>query len=355
MMSHIQHRIAALLVLLAIPFIGQTELAQQLVTTPAELRELPREFRLDGVVEAVSRATVSAQTQGQVVEIFFDVDDFVEKDAVLLRLDDTEQRAQLARAQADLMAAKARLEEARDEYNRIKNIFKKKLVSQSAMDKAAAALKTAKAQHEAAQAGLKQARQQLDYTVVRAPYSGIVIERHAEVGEVARPGQPLMTGISLDKLRVLVDVPQSLIPAIRKHKKARVLLPSGGFVESTKLTIFPFADHTSNTFKVRLDLPEGQKDLFPGMFVKTLFTTGKKEELLVPAAAVVYRSELTAVYVVDEQGRIHFRHLRVGREAGNGYLIVLAGLQPGDRIALDPIAAGVALKAQSRKAENKDD
>ncbi len=355
MMFHIQHRIAALMILLAMPFVIQADPAPQLITAQATLKELPREFRLDGVVEAVSRSTVSAQTQGQVKKIFFDVDDYVEKNAILLRLDDTEQRARLNRAKADLKAAKARFEQARDEYNRIKNIFKKKLVSQSAMDKAAAALKTAKAQYEAAQAGLKQAEQQLEYTVVRAPYSGIVIERQVEVGEVARPGQPLMTGISLDKLRVLVDVPQSLIPAIRKHQHARVLLPDGKIVDATKLTIFPFADFSSNTFKVRLDLPEGQQNLFPGMFVKTLFTTGIKQELLVPAGAVVYRSELTAVYVLDDKGKVHFRHIRVGNEAGNGYVIVLAGLQPGERVALDPIAAGVALKSQDRKAEEKDD
>jgi hypothetical protein len=111
----------------------------------------------------------------------------------------------------------------------------------------------------------------------------------------------------------------------------------------------------SNTFKVRLDLPAELENLFPGMFVKTGFVTGKKEELTVPKAAVVYRSEVTGVYVMDPDRGVHFRQIRVGRDHGDA-LVVLSGLTPGETVALDPIAAGVALKAQARaKAGGGDD
>jgi RND family efflux transporter MFP subunit len=167
-------------------------------------------------VETVNRTTVSAQTQGRVESIFFyDVNDYVEKRAALVRLKDTEQRARVTQAAAELKSATAQLQQTKDEFARVKGLFGKKLSSASAMDDATAKLKGAQARFESAQAGLEQAQEQLGYTLIRAPYSGIVTRRHLEVGETASPGQPVMSGISLEQLRVSVDVPQSVIPAVR--------------------------------------------------------------------------------------------------------------------------------------------
>lgn len=309
-------------------------------------RETAREFWLDGTVEAINQTTLSAQTRGQVEQILFDVDDFVEKGQVVVKLKDTEQRAGLDQARADLKEAKARRQEALDDFNRTKDLFGRKLASQSQLDKATAALKSAKARKEAADARLAQATEQFEYTRVKAPYSGIVTHRHVEVGEIASPGQKLMSGTSLDQLRVIVDLPQSLVPVIRQQGKARVLLSSGESIEGVKLTIFPFADQSSSTFQVRVDLPEGVKDLFPGMFVKTAFITGVKQELVVPREAVVYRSEVTAVYVLGSDGRVHFRHIRAGHPVSDDALSVIAGLSAGEEVILDPVAAATELKQQ---------
>ncbi|MEJ1393908.1 MAG: efflux RND transporter periplasmic adaptor subunit, partial [Candidatus Sedimenticola sp. (ex Thyasira tokunagai)] len=222
----------------------------------------------------------------------------------------------------------------------------------AAMDKASASLKSARAQREAANAALQRAQEQLDYTLVRAPYSGIVTQRHIEAGEIAAPGEKLMSGISLDQLRVNVDVPQSLIPAIRERGKASVQQPGNSYIPAKKITIFPFADHGSNTFKVRLELAEGISGLFPGMFVKTTFTTGTRKALLIPVQAVVYRSEVTGVYVLGTNGRLSLRHIRVGHKVGVRLISVLAGLEAGEQVALDPIAAGKQLKKQL--SERKD-
>ncbi|MBW9262654.1 MAG: efflux RND transporter periplasmic adaptor subunit [Candidatus Thiodiazotropha sp. (ex. Lucinisca nassula)] len=309
-------------------------------------RETAREFWLDGTVEAINQTTLSAQTRGQVEQILFDVDDYVEKGQEVVMLKDTEQRAGLDQARADLKEAKARRQEALDDFNRTKDLFGRKLASQSQLDKATAALKSAKARKEAADARLAQATEQFEYTRVKAPYSGIVTHRHVEVGEIASPGQKLMSGTSLDQLRVIVDLPQSLVPVIRQQGKARVLLSSGESIEGVKLTIFPFADQSSSTFQVRVDLPEGVKDLFPGMFVKTAFITGVKQELVVPREAVVYRSEVTAVYVLGSDGRVHFRHIRAGHPVSEDVLSVIAGLSAGEQVILDPVAAATELKQQ---------
>lgn len=327
-----------------------------LETIAVEYRSIPREYRLDGVVEAINRTTVSAQTQGQVQEILYDVDDFVEKGAVVARLKDVEHRARVARAEAELKSAAARAQQAKDEHKRVLGLHDKGLVSDSSMDEATRELKSAQAELESAVAGLDQSREQMQYTEVRAPFSGLVTQRHLEVGEMASPSQPVMSGISLEELRVIVDVPQSVIPAVHKRSKVLIYLPGGRAITAEKITVFPFAERSSNTFKVRLDLPKGIKALFPGMFVKTGFVTGERQELVIPKQAVVYRSEVTGVYVLSGEDDLHFRQVRVGRGIDDA-LVVLSGLAADERVALDPVAAGVSLKAQAAKKaeENRDD
>ena len=355
--------ISALLMLSAllvvVPLSHASNHTSSLETATATVETLSREFRLDGVVEAINRATVSAQTQGSIQQILFDVDDYVEKGAVIIHLKDTSQQAALKKAQAGEKEAQSHLSNAQDEYDRMKNVFEKKVVSKAKMDEATHALSAAKARLESARASLDEAKEQLSYTRVKAPYSGIVIERHVEVGENVQPGTKLMTGVSLDKLRVNVDVPQSLIRKIRTYGKAYVYTESYVEGESNqvvveKITVFPIADHKSNTFKVRLDLPEGIEGLFPGMFVKASLVTGEKDVLMIPGQSIVHRSEVTAVYVISDDNNIHFRHVRVGAASGDSR-VVLSGLVEGERVALDPIEAGILLIHQRQNAAAKVD
>jgi len=322
------------------------------VTARVEYRDAPVTYRLDGVVEAVNQSTIAAQTSGQVERILFDVDDTVKKGAVVVQLKNTEQKAQLEQAEAEVSRATARHREAQDEYRRVKGIYDKALVSKSSLDKAKSTLEATGATRAFAQASLEQASEQLDYTTVRAPYSGVVTQRHVELGEIASPGQPLISGLSLDQLRVRVDVPQSLIETIRTQKMVWVQLNKETTLEIDDLTIFPIADAKSNTFKVRINLPTGTAAAYPGMFVKTEFITGEQRHLAIPTTGVVYRSEVTGVYVVDSDGRIRFRYIRVGNISENR-IDVLAGLEQGEMIALDPIAAGAALKKQRRATHHE--
>lgn len=325
----------------------------KLATALVSMDLLSREFRIDGVVEAINKATVSAQTSGTIEKMLVDVDDFVEKGTVIVQLKDVSQKAQLKKAQAGEQEAISNLSKAQDEFDRIEDIYAKKVVSKSQMDEATHALSAAKARLDSARASLEEAREQLSYTRVKAPYSGIVTERHVEVGETVQTGAKIMTGVSLDKLRVNVDVPQKLINKIRVFGKAFVYTEAGlggdqVQVAVDKITIFPIADRASNTFKVRLDLPEGIAGLFPGMFVKASLVTGEKQVLQVPQQSIVYRSELTAVYVISDDATIHFRHVRLGRKNGDS-LIVLSGLTEGEKVALDPIQAGIVLMQQRRQ------
>jgi RND family efflux transporter MFP subunit len=298
---------------------------------------MPLERRLDGTIEAVNQGTVSAQTAGRVIDIRYDVNDFVPAGAVILRLRATEQRAGLSQAQAALTEATAREAEARTRYGRIADMYERKVVAKAMLDEATANRDAALARLQAARAALASAREGLDYTEVRAPYAGIVTQRHVEVGESVSPGNPLVSGLSLQYLRVGVDIPQRVVEQVRRIGKAAVYVDDRR-VNATRLTIFPVATPQSNTFRARVDLPENAADLYPGMFVKVGFVVGEAERLMLPAASVVQRSEVTAVYVYTADGRTALRQVRLGHRIDGRYEVA-AGLATGDRIALDPLRA----------------
>ncbi|RYD90975.1 MAG: efflux RND transporter periplasmic adaptor subunit, partial [Sphingobacteriales bacterium] len=178
---------------------------------------------------------------------------------------------------------------------------------------------------------------------IYAPYAGIVVSRHIKVGEAVAPGTPLLTGLSLEQLRAQVDIPQQHIGPLRAYKQARVLLADGKVLETRDMRIPPSADGQTHSFKVLVNLPNGDHALFPGTLVKIAFVTGATEGLLVPAGAVAQRGEVNGVYVLADK-RIDFRLVRLGSLTTDNRYPILAGLNAGDEIALDPIAAAQAYK-----------
>ncbi len=239
------------------------------------------------------------------------------------------------------------MREAQNERERMAGIYAKRLVAKSAMDKADAELKAAQARYESAQARVAETGEQLEHTVVRAPYAGIVVARHVEVGELASPGQPLMTGVSLERLRAVTTVPQRYVATVRAVTEARVYAGDAAPILGSDITVSPYADPKAHSFRVRVTLPAADPaGLYPGMLVKVGFATGTAEQLLIPPQALVRRSEVAAVYVVEPQGAVRFRQVRVGETQADGRLAILAGLVAGERVALDPVQAGEMLKTQ---------
>lgn len=323
-----------------------TAVRPALATVAVHARDAHREQVWDGVVEAVNQATMSAQTAGRVVELPYDVNDYVPAGAVIVRFTDVEQKSAQRQAQARIASAQAAYDEAQASYRRIAEIYARKLVAKADLDQALARRDSALAALQAARASLREVGQQLDYTVVRAPYSGIVTRRYVQVGEAVQPGQPLIAGVSLQNLRVTVQVPQSAVEAIRRFQQAQVLLGADGArrVAAKKVVVFPYADPQTHTFSVRLELDGADTGLYPGMTVKVAFAVGEAPRMLVPASALVHRGEVTGVYVVGDAG-VDLRQVRTGNRFGDD-IEVLAGLDDGERVAADPGAAARYLAAR---------
>lgn len=288
-------------------------------------------FPADSVVEAVQQATVGAQLPGRVLEVKADAGQVVKKGDVLMRIDARE-AAEAARA-ADAVHANAKLH-----FERQQQLKAQKFVSQAAVDKAKADLDAAAASRAAAAAGQSHA------TIV-APIAGVIARRHAEVGDMAMPGAPLFTIYQPGSLRVTASVPQVRLKDMRAIKGVRVEFPElGKWVTATSVQVLPTADAATHVSQVRVGLP-AMAEATPGMFARVHFVTGQAEKLTVPAAAVLRRGEVSAVYVQSADGRLALRQLRLGDTVGHAEIEVLAGLASGDKVVTDPIRAGIQLKS----------
>jgi RND family efflux transporter MFP subunit len=302
----------------------------------------------DGVVEAVQQADLTAQTTGRVTVVSADVNDHVAQGAVLLRLTAVEQQAGASAALAQLRAAEAGAVEAEANYTRYAALGAKQYVSRLQLDQARAARDAAVAGRDAARAQLAQAGQQADYTVVRAPFAGIVSARLVEPGESVSPGQRLMSVYAPGALRIEVQVPESDAAAIRVANAARVLLSDGRSVAAASITVFPAADPATHSVGIRVILPDLQQAPQPGITAKVNFPiAGGSASPRIPLSAITQRGEVSGVYVIAGN-QIALRQLRLGQSIGDR-VEVLAGLKGGETIASDPVDALQALAAQ-RKA-----
>lgn len=327
----------ATLIAIALCAMLEAHAAQELKTEVIAYREVDERYSVDGVVEAVKQSTVAAQISGRIVAIGFDVGDSVKQGAVIVRIDEREVADAYAGSQAQIAQAQAALRNAQSIHERTRQLFGQKFVSQAALDRALADYKAAQAQLEAATALGSQAATVKGYATVVAPYSGVVAQRHVELGEMVTPGKPLMTGFDPRDMRVVASVPQRDLAAAKQGGAARVEFPALAItVAGGNVTFLPAADVQTHTTRVRVNLPQRVAGAYPGMFARVHFTTGRAQKLVIPAAAVVRRSELTAVYVVGDAGALKLRQIRLGEAAGEAGIEVLAGLSPGDRIALEP-------------------
>ncbi len=307
----------------------------------------PVTYTAEGVVEAVKQSTVSSQISGRVSVVNFDVGDVVKKGQVLVRIDATEVSHALNESRAMLAEAQAAYEDAKSTYERSKHLFERKFVSQAALDKSKAEYMAAKSRVDARLANVGIASNTASYATVIAPYGGVVSERHVEIGEMAYPGKPLMTGFDPSSLRITVSVPQLKLDAVKAHVEAgaTILADNGRQIRAASVTILPVANMITHTTLVRLDFPPETKGIYPGMFARAKFFVGHRMELMIPEASVLRRSEVTAVYVVGKNGKYELRQVRLGEPGEGGRVEVLAGLSAGETISLDPVRAGIEMDA----------
>lgn len=303
----------------------------------------------DGTVQAVQQADVAAQTSGRVLAVDVDVGSRVAAGQVLVRLTAVEQQSGQNVARAQLQAAQAAAAEAEASYARYQALAQRQLISRLQMDQIRARRDAAVAARNAAQAQLASAGEQAGYTLVRAPFAGIVQARSVDAGEAVAPGRVLVSLYAPGALRVQAQVPESDAAALRQLDTVSVRLADGRSVDARSLTVFPAADPDTHSVGVRAELPALTPAPAPGTSARLQAGAGTGAAALwLPRQAIVQRGEVSAVYVLAD-GWPQLRQIRTGD--GDGARVqVLAGLREGERVASDPSAALQVLVQRRQRA-----
>lgn len=331
-------------------WVGSAAAALPFATQKVSYRALADGYSSEAMVEAVKQSTVAAQVAGRVAAVNFDAGDRVREGSVLVRLAAQELGAAVAGSQAQVAQAEANLDNARAQQARQQQLYAQKFISQAALDRATTDLRAAEAAARAARAGVGESSARSSYTTITAPFSGVVAARHVEVGESVAPGTPLMTGFDPRDLRVIANVSQARLDEVRAAPTVRVEIPAlKRWIDAERVTVLPSADAATHTVKVRIELPEDIEGVLPGMFARAHFAVAGAQKLVIPERAVLRRSELTGVYVVKGDA-LSLRQVRLGVPAQGGLVEVLAGLDAGETIALEPVKAGIHLRARAAAA-----
>lgn len=290
------------------------------VTMTVELKEVAPRVDIVGTVTAAERVKIAARLQAEVREVRASAGQRVEKDQVLLVLDDREIKEQLS-------AAEALLRQAEAEYRRTRQLFEAKSASEQELTAAESAFHSARAHVE-------RVRVLQSYTVIRAPLSGILIERHVEVGDLAAPGMELMAMYDPTRMRIEAAAPVRLAPYLQLGASVPVSLEHPALVlTGTVAEIVGEIDPRSRTQIVRVDLDRPEADLLPGAFARLWVETTPRPALYVPAASVRRVGQLETVGLLRD-GRVIDRLVRTG-PARDDRIEILAGLRDGDVIVAE--------------------
>ncbi len=315
--------------------------AQELPVLTVQASAATRVAAHDGEVQAVRQAVMAAQVAGTVLELNVRAGDAVRTGQVLLRIDARAAEQGAAASSAQVAAAQAALDVAASELARKRQLADKKYISQGALEQAESQHRAAQAQVRALAAQAGAAHTQTGLHVLRAPFDGVVAQLAVERGDMAMPGRPLLTVYDPAALRVTAHAPASALKD--GAAGARVVLSGAdAALAPTRVQVLPTVDARSLTREVRADLPAGTVAA-PGQFARLQLPLADDApaagaRVFIPAAAVVRRADVTAVYVMGEGGRPQLRQLRLGPRQGER-VEVLAGLDAGEPLITDPQAA----------------
>jgi membrane fusion protein, multidrug efflux system len=354
---------------------------------------MERAVSVIGSLAAHDEATLSVKVPGRLQTIAVDLGSVVRKGQLIAQVEPEDYELQLRQSEALLSQtrarlglplngdidtvdleqastvkeAKARLEEARKNRDRIVELTQQGILSKSDQETADAAYEVAanryrdaveeinnrRAQLAQRRAEVEIARKQLADTAIRAPFDGAVQERRASPGEYLIAGTPVVTIVRTDPLRLRVEAPEREAPAVHTGQTVRVRVEGDAAAHTGRISrVSPAIDRQSRMLMVEADIPN-DGSLRPGSFVSAdIVTRDDGKSLSVPSNAIVTFAGIEKVFVV-ENGKALEKQIATGRR-GTNWVEIVSGLKAGDTVVLDPgnLQTGDAVKAESPPAEN---
>ena len=314
-----------------------------------------------GQTEAYTDAPIFAQTSGYLKKWYFDIGAQVKAGDVLAEIDTPEVDQELAQAQAQLKVAQAALNLSEVTYHRYQDLFNRKVIAAEDYDTAADTYRENQAIVVADQAKINQLEALEGFKIIRAPFTGIVTARNTDIGDYIAlgSGTQLFRMQQTSPLRVYANVPQTFADLVKIGAEGDLTLdefPGRKFVGHVTNTARAI-DPTSRTLLTELQVPNGTGELFPGAYVLiTLQVNDNTGILTIPSNALIFRSEGTAVGVVDADSKVEIRKITIGLNLGDK-LEISQGLSEKDQVILNPsdsLANGITVKILNQKQTAKE-
>ena len=312
------------------PVVGES--ASGLATQKVAVQMISADTEAVGTVRAEQIAAVTSRVVATIVEMRASAGQPVASGITLAVLDDRDLRHRVEQAQDAVRIAETTLAQARADYARDKPLFDQQVITPYEFEHTRTNLQTAEANLSRLQQATREAEVNLSYAVIRSPFAGTVIDKLADLGDMAAPGKPLLTMYQEGRLWLEADVPEDLVDRVRVGQPLALRIDAvGRQMQGRVVEIVPASDPASRTVVVRVRISE-TKDVLPGMFGRALIPAKPEEVLTVPASAIVRAGQLTMVDVV-RAGRVERRTVQLGRAEGDGYE-VLSGLGVGEAVVL---------------------
>ncbi len=282
-------------------------------------------------VTAKQATIISSRILARIDKINVRAGDTVKKGDLLIQLEKNDLTAQVLQAKEKVKAVEARHNEAKQNYARTKELFDRKLVSAFNLDKSKADFQAIVADVTAAKQALKQAETTLNYATLRSPINGRVVDRFAEPGNTAQPGNKLLSLYNPLSLRVEAQVREQLALTLHQGQSIQVELPALKELAQGEIDeIVPAANTGSRSFLIKASIHYNE-NLLPGMYARLMVPAGEEQQLLVPTAKVGHVGQLNFVWV-NVDGEKQRRFVRLGKENTLGMVTVVSGLSKGEKI-----------------------
>lgn len=288
---------------------------------------------VSGKIQAENSANLSTRMMGYVNNVPVNVGDKVSKGQLLVAINNTDLQAKRAQVNANITQATAAFNNAKKDYERFQALFAKNSASQKELDDMTSRFEMAKAGLEAAKQMKNEINAQFAYTNITAPFSGVVTSKTVKKGDMANPGQPLISIEAPGDFEVMAMVPETEISDIKKDTKVSVNVKSINQTISGKVTeVSTSAAQTGGQYLVKIALDKTDANILSGMFTTVQFPMERKAEtamVLIPKEAIVTNGQLSGVYTVSQSNTAILRWLRLGRTFGD-QIEVLSGLNANE-------------------------
>jgi HlyD family secretion protein len=284
-----------------------------------------------GTIQPEYRMTVSSRISANIIEMRVRAGQHVQKDELLARLDCRDITARSAQAKETLRRTQATRDLAASDYQRDKPLMEKAVIPRSEFDQTDMRLRTAEADVQHAREALRESDVSLSYAEIRSPATGVVIDKLADVGDLAAPGKAILNMYEENRLWLEANVREQEASKLRIGDSHAIRIAATGETMDGKLVeIVPSIDPTSRTVIARITLPH-TGGLYPGMFGRLSIPIGRIKKILVPENAIIRIGQLTLVdTVVGDQ--IKRRAIQTGGSVGD-QVEILSGLAEGEKVA----------------------